>query len=75
MNTTESQRKGLRFEVEQAENGQWNWVLIGKDGPVCVSYESFVSEANARANIAKSKGRLKASGYAKVVTVRDDDKS
>lgn len=70
--TTESQRKGLRFEVSEGDDG-WYWVLIGKDGPVCISQGTFESEANARSNIAKSKGRLKASGYAKVVTVRDDE--
>lgn len=75
MTTTE--RKGLRFEVETTNPGgvgdflepHWFWVLVGADGPVCRSVDTFYTEEEARSNIAASKGRMKAARFAKVLTV------
>lgn len=75
MTTTE--RKGLRFEVKETllwpdpYDAEWHWTLIGADGPVCKSADSFPSEEEARSNIAASKGRMKAARFAKVVTVSE----
>lgn len=75
MKTTEQKAKergGLRFEVYETGDQftkYWRWRLVGKDGSVCVSAEDFANETMARSHIAKNKGRLKASGYAKVVTI------
>lgn len=71
-------RGGLRFEVypefdpsagTDTDGWVWYWRLVGKDGIVCVSPASFQSEQDARAHIHQNKGRLKACGYSKVVTI------
>lgn len=80
-----AERKGLRFEVATtpilgstspsggvAIHHLWQWTLIGADGPVCKSAITWDTEAEARASLAKNKGRLKAAQYAKVVTVDGD---
>lgn len=73
MKTMTTERKGLRFEVEDelVFDGEpsWSWTLIGADGPVCCSVENFWTEEEARSHIAASKGRMKAARFAKVVTV------
>ena len=70
---------GLRFEVypvgSEAYVAYWQWRLVGKDGAVCTSAETFDNETAARSNIAKNKGRLKASGYAKVVTINGESEA
>lgn len=76
--TSTPERKGLRFEVTsvllwpEPEEFEWHWTLIGADGPVCRSVYPFETEAEARSNIAASKGRMKAARFAKVVTVDGD---
>lgn len=69
----DSARKGLRFEVsDQGVDGPWwFWELHGKEGPVCKSVKGFHNETEARADIARNKGRMKAAGYARVITVED----
>ena len=74
----QKQRKpGLRFEVypvgSEAYVAYWQWRLVGKDGVVCISAETFDNETMARSDIAKNKGRMKASGYAKVITIDTEE--
>lgn len=79
------ERKGLRFEVAPinvlgpsnpaggvAVSQEWEWTLIGADGPVCKSATSYDSEKECRSALAADKGRLKAARFAKVVTVDGD---
>lgn len=74
-----SPRKGLRFEVYAPQEGylpsdprsNWYWKLIGKDGPICRSEDLFDTEEATRSNIHTSKSRMKASGFAKVITIHE----
>jgi hypothetical protein len=76
------ERKGLRFEVYPtnvlghtdpsggiAIHQEWEWTLVGADGPVCRSATTYDTEKECRSALAANKGRLKGSGYAKVITV------
>lgn len=74
---TDDPRKGLRFEVfpdwDRATTADpvWSWRLVGKDGVVALSPETFVSDVEARSHISRNKGRLKGCGYAKVINTDD----
>ena len=46
---------------------RWGWTLTGKDGPICHSAGTFLTEAEARSNVAASKTKLSAVRFAKVV--------
>jgi hypothetical protein len=68
---------GLRFEVFQDTVGhleelKWQWKLVGAEGVVCYSGETFDKESDARSHISKNRGRLKAASFSKVVTLDAD---
>lgn len=78
------ERKGLRFEVYPtnvlgaskpaggvAFHQEWEWTFVGADGPECKSFTTYDSEKECRSALSKAKARLKASGYAKVMTVEE----
>lgn len=67
------ERKGLRFEILQDYSLEsLYWQLVGADGPVCESHQTFETEAEARSDIAAARKRMKACQYAKVLVITDD---
>lgn len=78
MPTTE-EPKGARFEVYPVNilrdgwgktiTQEWEWQLVGAEGPVAKSPTTFDSEKETRSHIAANKGRLGNARRTKVITV------
>lgn len=57
------------FKISHSCEKGWDWTLESKDGPVCESPDTYVSEAECRSKIAKAKTAMKGARFAKVEVV------
>lgn len=78
----EVERKGLRFEVYpiavlhatntiggRSMHAEWQWVMVGADGPIAKSFTTYDTEKECRSALAANKGRLGNAKRAKVITL------
>lgn len=48
---------------------EWQWTMVGADGPIAKSFTTYDSEKECRSALAANKGRLGNAKRAKVITL------
>lgn len=56
-------------EYKASTHDEWEWQLVGAEGPVCRSATTFGTEKEARSHLQSNKGRMGNAKRCKVLTV------